>query len=342
MSNQKKYLLLLLFHLLMVSVIAQDIIPDTNTILKTSSQKNRKITGQPIVDLFFNFHTSIIKPYNNIGFEMERSYLGYQFNLTPSLSGKVILDVGNPKISDSELERIAYLKNACLNWHYKKWTLDVGLITLTQFSLQEKFWGYRYIYKSFQDANKFGSSADLGIVLKYQLTHWLAADLSLTNGEGYKKMNIDNRFRYSIGMTVTPVKSLVLRVYYDRKDKLETDTSGKTQETVALFIGYKNKICSIGGEYNMFFNAKNSPAKHMMGASVYSTFFLPKHFKLFLRCDYLSCNSVWQDDREGITGIFGFEYTPVKWVSISPNLRCQYNKKNELSILGYLNLLVKL
>ena len=71
--------------------------------------------------------------------------------------------MGSTKVSGSDLERVAYIKNAMLSWKTGNFTLDFGLIGLEQFNVQEKFWGYRYIMKSFQDEYKFGSSADMDL-----------------------------------------------------------------------------------------------------------------------------------------------------------------------------------
>ena len=65
----------------------------------------------------------------------------------------------------------------------------------------------------------FGSSADMGVIGRYRFADWLAADISLINGEGYKKLNSDNKYRYGIGVTLTPAKGLTVRGYFDNADK---------------------------------------------------------------------------------------------------------------------------
>ena len=109
-------------------------------------------------------------------------------------------------------ERV-YLINALLCWKTGDFTLNFGLIGLEQFNIQEKFWGYRYILKSFQDKYKFGSSADMGVVGKYKFASWFSADLTFINREGYKKLNKDNKYRYGIGLTFYPVQNLTVRGY---------------------------------------------------------------------------------------------------------------------------------
>ena len=48
--------------------------------------------------------------------------------------------------------------------------------------------GKRYIYKSFQDQNKWASSADAGANLTYTLSDNLIIDAQILNGDGYKNL----------------------------------------------------------------------------------------------------------------------------------------------------------
>ena len=142
--------------------------------------------GKAIIQVFGNFHSGFGQDNDNRGFELDRSYLGYQYDLGKGLQIKGVMDIGQSN-DVSDYHRIAYIKNAQISWKTGKFTLNGGLISTTQFNFQEKFWGYRYIMKSFQDQYKFGSSADLGISASYQLADWISADAIIVNGEGYKK-----------------------------------------------------------------------------------------------------------------------------------------------------------
>ena len=139
--------------------------------------------GKAIVQVFGNFHTGFGEKSNDLGFELERSYLGYEYKFGNGLSVKGVMDIG--KSSDvSDYQRIAYIKNAMVSWKKGNLTLNGGLISTTQFNFQEKFWGYRYIMKSFQDQYKFGNSADLGISAAYKFADWVSMDAIIVNGEG--------------------------------------------------------------------------------------------------------------------------------------------------------------
>lgn len=149
--------------------------------------KKEEPKGKAIVQMFGNFHSNFVSENNNSGFELERSYLGYEYKLGDGLSVKGVMDIG--KSSDvTDYQRLVYIKNAMISWKSGNLILNGGLISTTQFNFQEKFWGYRYILKSFQDQYKFGSSADLGISASYKFSNLISADAIIVNGEGYKKI----------------------------------------------------------------------------------------------------------------------------------------------------------
>ena len=173
--------------------------------------KTEEPKGKAIVQMFGNFHTGFGENIKDLGFELERSYLGYEYKLNSNITVKGVMDIG--KSSDvSDYQRIAYIKNAMVSWKKGNLTLNGGLISTTQFNFQEKFWGYRYIMKSFQDQYKFGNSADLGISASYKFADWISADAIIVNGEGYKKIQKGNGFNYGLGATLTPLKGLQIRL----------------------------------------------------------------------------------------------------------------------------------
>lgn len=284
----------------------------TATAQEKKEKSEFKLSGKPIVTVFANYNAGIGTQNKKSGFNLERAYLGYDAKVAKNLSAKVVFDIGTSKVAGSDLERLAYVKNAQITWKLNDFTLDFGLVGLNEFSFQEKFWGYRYIYKSFQDENKFGSSADMGIVGTYKFTKWLSTDLSITNGEGYKKLNIDNRNRYGLGVTATPVKGLSLRAYFDNYSHSE-GVDKKDQQTMALFAGYQYECFSVGAEYNKQFNQKFVKDANVDGYSIYASGNIAKNFTLFARYDYIDKSG----DKSTIIG--GIQYEPLKYLRISPN-----------------------
>ncbi len=309
----------------------------------TQPEKKEAPKGKPIITIFSNFHAGFGDAKDDIGFELERAYLGYQYEFNSNISAKVVFDMGKSG-SVSDLERLVYVKNALLTWKTGNFTLNAGLTGLEQFNLQEKFWGHRYVMKSFQDEYKFGSSADLGVVGMYKFADWISADLTIVNGEGYKKVQVDNQLLYGGGITLKPIESLTLRVYGDYKGKQNADSTETGQENLALFAGYQHKYFSIGAEYNMLFNSKNKTDKNQSGVSAYASVKLPKNFEVFGRWDYLASNNDWNQAKDGQMMLIGLQYAPTKNIKLSPNFRMwlpsDSNAKAQPFV--YLNLEVKL
>jgi hypothetical protein len=289
------------------------------TAFAQNEKESFKPSGKVFTRIFTNFHSISTNGTTTSAFELERAYLGYEFNLSENFSGKVNFDIGNPKAGDFEMS--AYIKNAYLTYTNQKFSVSFGMISTTQFEVQEKIWGNRYIEKSFQDAYKIGSSADLGVRAAYNFTSWLSADVIVVNGEGYKKIQADNNYKSGLGLTLVPVKNLTARAYYDIMGKNETQT------TLATFIGYDLGKASIGAEYNLQENVGYAAGKTLSGASVYAAVLPMKNFKLFGRYDYLTSSQLtgetanWNMAKDGNLIIAGVEFQPVKGVKLSPNYR---------------------
>lgn len=295
-------------------------------------------SGSPSVKIFSNAHSAFIDGENTSAFEIQRAYFGYKYSFSENFSTKLTLDVGDPGVG--KLQMTAYLKNAALVYKKDKLTVNFGLIGLSGFKTQEKQWGYRYIYKSFQDKHKFGSSADLGTSVAYKFADFLSADFTIMNGEGYKNIQSDNTYKGGLGVTVTLAKNLNFRVYYDY---MSTDIA---QSTLALFGGYKADKFRVGAEYNLQKNNDLIEDQDLTGISVYSTVNSSKKLNFFVRFDNLSSSTLdgaddaWNIAKDGQAYIFGLEYNPVKGVKISPNFQ-GWNPKEEdapFETSAYLNL----
>jgi len=285
-------------------------------------------SGSPSVKIFSNAHSTFIDGKNSSAFEIQRAYFGYKYSLSKNFSTKITLDVGDP--GTGKLQMTAYLKNAALEYKKGGLIVNFGLIGLYGFKAQEKQWGYRYIYKSFQDEHKFGSSADLGASAVYKFADFISADLMILNGEGYKNLQSDNTYKGAMGITLTPIKNLNFRIYYDYM------STSVAQSTLALFVGYKANMFKIGAEYNMQKNNKLVEDHDLTGISIYTTVIASKKINFFARLDNLSSSKlegdadVWNLAKDGQAYIFGLEYKPVKGVKISPNFQA-WSPKDENS-----------
>ena len=274
--------------------------------------------GKAIVQVFGNFNTGFGAENDIRGFELERSYLGYEYKLGNGLSIKSVMDMG--KSSDvSDNNRLAYMKNAMLSWKNGNMTINGGLISTTQFNFQEKFWGYRYIMKDFQDMYKFGSSADLGISFAYKFADWISADAIVVNGEGYKKVQKNDGLNYGVGVTLTPVKGFQVRLYGGVNEG--ADDSQKDKINLAAFAGYKGKNFSIGAEYNKMENASNKADADQSGYSIFSTVKVNKTTEIYARFDDLSSKNDWNISKDEQAAIVGAQFKLGKYVKLAPNFR---------------------
>lgn len=292
--------------------------------------------GKAIIQVFGNFHTGFGAENDDRGFELDRSYFGYEYNFGNGLSAKAVMDIG--KSSDiTDYHRIAYIKNAMVSWKRGGLTLNGGLISTTQFNFQEKFWGYRYIMKSFQDEYKFGSSADLGISVAYKFTDWVSADAIIVNGEGYKKIQVNDGLNYGLGVTFTPVNGFHIRLYGGFN---ESGEDGKKDiANLATFVGYKHKKFAIGAEYNQIWNASYKDGADQRGYSIYASYKLSKIADLYARFDDLYSKNEWNISKDRSVAILGAQFKLGKYVKIAPNLRMSMPKadgaKNNCS--AYIN-----
>ncbi|MBO5988965.1 MAG: hypothetical protein J6Q03_05730 [Paludibacteraceae bacterium] len=287
--------------------------------------KNEMPKGKAIVQVFGNFHTGLGTESDDRGFELERSYLGYEYKFGNELSAKGVMDIGQS--SDvSDYQRIAYIKNAMISWESGNLTLNGGLISTTQFNIQEKFWGYRYIMKSFQDKYKFGSSADLGISTAYKFTNWISADVIIVNGEGYKKIQKNDGLNYGLGITLTPAKGFLTRLYGGLN---ESEEEGKQDiANAAAFMGYKNDKFTVGAEYNYMENASYNEESDQSGYSVFASVNLPKKISLYARFDDLFSKNDWNKEKDESAAILGAQIKLGKYVKVAPNFRMTMPKSD--------------
>ena len=279
--------------------------------------------GKAIVQVFGNFHSGFGETNNDRGFELERSYLGYEYNLGKGLSIKGVMDVGRSNQVD-DYHRIAYIKNAMISWKRGNLTLNGGLIPTTQFNFQEKFWGYRYIMKAFQDEYKIGSSADLGISATYRFADWISADAIIVNGEGYKKIQKNDGLNYGLGLTLTPVKGLQIRLYGGLNESSEE--SKKDIVNIAAFVGYKHERFTIGAEYNQMWNASYSDNADQNGYSIFASAKLSKLTDIYARYDDLNSKDDWNIAKDESAAIIGAQFKLGKYVKIAPNFRMNMPK----------------
>jgi len=291
------------------------------------SQQNK---GKVSTRVYWNFNKDFTKdaPRKN-AFEIKRAYFGYEYRINDNISSKVTFDVGK---NSSGSDYTAFLKIAQLDWKIKNnLKLSIGMIGNKQFKFQESIWGYRYMYKTFQDENKFGSSADLGVNAEIKLSDKINLNLFALNGEGYKNVQDDNGFIKIGGNLIYEFDNgFSAKIYYDSQPSIENFNLVNT----GYFIGYEKEKTRIGLEYNEMLNGKTykDPSKDhsLSGFSGYISQTLSKNATIFFRYDSLGSNILsgsldpWNSDKDGNLMILGFEHVVTKGFKLNLNYR-NYN-----------------
>lgn len=307
-----------------------------NGVAQENNAEIEEPKGKAIMEVFGNFHSGFGEDSEDRGFALERCYLGYEYKLGNRLTMKGVMDFGRSADVD-DLQRIGYLKYTMVSWKTGNLTLNGGLIPTTQFHFQEKFWGCRYIRKSFQDEYKFGSSADLGVSATYRFADWLCADAIIVNGEGYKKIQVNEGLNYGLGVTLTPAKGFHIRLYGGLNESGEAGK--KNTANIATFIGYRHEKFAIGAEYNYMTNTSGVVDADQSGYSLFATANLPKDISLFVRFDELYSRNGWNCAKDESAIIFGAQIKLGKYAKIAPNFRVAMPKANEIENIyaAYLN-----
>lgn len=271
--------------------------------------------------IYSNFHQGITKtPGSDAAFEITRVYLGYEYFMTPEISGRITLDIGSPDdISPfSKLRRYAYFKFAYVAYKKEKLELQFGLIGTLHYKLQEQLWERRYLRKAFADEFKIGPSADLGVLAIYHFTPLLSADLTMMNGEGFTRLQMDDSFKYGAGVTFGRQESWINRVYADCMKNGESQISWAAV-TSATFV----KKLNLTFEYNFQHNYALTHDHHLFGWSAYGRYNIGERTHLFARYDQLRSNILegevnpWHLAEDGSALVGGIEFAPVKLVKIA-------------------------
>ena len=279
-----------------------------------------KPSGKPEARIFTSLNSTFADGKNHTKFDLGRAYLGYSYNFTKKLSGRVVYDVADPSVG--KLKFTGMLKFGYLRYQTEKLTITGGMIPLPEYDQGDKRWGHRYIYKTMHDEYGFGTSADLGLSVAYNLAPWISADLTVMNGEGFKLADADSTFKAGAGITVLPLKGFSLRGYFDDMTK-----NGINQQTVEVIAAYDHKVFSLTATYNFRKNHSFTEGRDYHGFSLNGNASLSEKIKIFGRYDYLTSVIVggdtdpWNIDKDGQLFLAGIEFTLAPGVNISPNFQ---------------------
>ena len=301
-----------------------------------------KVEARIFSDFFYEFNQK------KTAFEITRVYLGYNYNYSQTISARVTMDVSKPDImvngksSDtiiSSLQNVAHLKFAYGVYQKNKFSLSFGMIELNQFKLQDQFWSRRYVMKTIQDEYGICPSADIGVKADYKILDWLSADITMRNGEGFKKVQADNIYWYGLGFTLQPFKGFTYRTYFDYSKKVIG------QINFSNFVSYNSKKFKIGFEVAVSQDNGYSDGKKLIALSTSAGFKLSPKLELFGRLDKLTSNTLtgsthaWNYDNNLSLVMLGLQFNPIENIAFAVNGRYQVpeNTTKDKKVSVYMN-----
>ena len=295
------------------------------TTILVLSTANLFAQGSPHAKVFsnFNYDLDADAEYAFKAFEVKRAYLGYGYKLSDGFSAKVTFDVGKNSAGSNYT---AFLKIASLSWQASdKLNVSFGMIGTKNFKFMEKAWGKRYIYKSFQDENKWASSADAGANLTYTLSDNLIIDAQILNGDGYKNLQgSDGYMRGGAGL-ILKTDGMSFRVARDIVPRTMYGDEYESQYINTFAMVYTASSLSLGGEYNLRENTSNVVDNTSSAFSVYANLDIGNDVSLFGRYDLSDSEDAnenqWNIENEGELTIIGIEKQMTKGVKVAVNVK---------------------
>lgn len=297
------------------------------------SEKNKgKVFGRIYTGFYHSFNNEVIP---QSGFDFTTGILGYSNKLSDKVKAVLLYDVTRTtnirSITDSSGDTIsidyfegskytAFLKMAQIDWQITpKLLFSAGQLLNQQYlTVQDKWWGFRYVRVTFQEAFRYGMPAFFGARFTYQAMENLHISLTAVNGEGpFRHQDNNSKFLVSTNIEYYPIKNLLLKLYVDREPESVESGESENKYVMSGFIGYKNDKIMLGCESNFIKNRSYIKDNDFEGYSVYASYALMKKIKFLGRLDY--GNFATSD--KSFYAIAGFEYSPEKNFFTSINYR---------------------
>jgi hypothetical protein len=303
-------------------------------------------TGQPIAEIFTDFHLNLNDTSGTTGFGLNRAYLGYKFVPDGHFSGTIIINIGTPEdlATGSEPRRYTYIREASICYSTEKLKLNFGITGTRLFNFQQKFWGKRYVANTYQSLNGYGFVADLGIAMDYQINDIVRVDVTVMNGEGYSNIQLDNSIRTAAGLTITPASYLAFRFYGD-----VTRVKSLWQPMFLGFAGFKNDKLTIGAEVTYKSNLDLIGGHNAWGLSETAAISLSEKTEAFARYDYSTSVVLSEEDRkwnylkDGNFVVIGIQHTFNEYFKIALDYQGTnpYDPERQKSAAVFINALFK-
>jgi len=207
-----------------------------------------------------------------------------------------------------------FLKQAEVTWKTSNITeFSAGQILNEQYlTVQDKFWGYRYIMYTMQEYFRFGHQADFGFrwAINFKKIRFSSA---ITNGEGpFYKQDKNGFLQYALNFQYLSDKWIfkIYSSYYPGEKNV--------QWCINPFLAYKSEKIKIGLEASKVYNYNWQEGNEFTGYSFFLTYKINEEWSALLRQDYIEKNLLYKNLSYSL---IGFEYCIDKSLKVSLNQR---------------------
>ncbi len=304
--------------------------------------KNEEVKHRVFANIFASHYfglTEGITPRS--AFEMPTALLGYSATFSNKLKATLIYDVTRTtsnivvKDEDGNLLEVnyfegskytAFLKMAEIMYSINHFVdFRIGQLLNTQYlTMQDKFWGYRYIYFTYQEVHRYGMPAAFGPQVDLKYAGKLLNQISVTNGDGpFRHKDENAKFLFSNNVEFRPNSELVLKIYTDYSPTSDTSALARDKYAISAFAGYKTNRFRVGLEYNKVYNFGYRSNSDYYGISSFASVTISPKVDLLARYDYINRSSIMNIEK-GHFVIAGFQFKPHNNFFCSLNLRALY------------------
>ncbi len=237
-------------------------------------------------------------------FDIDRVYLDFKTKIDDTFSTRITSDVG--RTNDKKLE--LFLKYAYLQVKASDdIKIRLGSAGTPMVGFSDKFWGQRWLAKSFTDQEKVLSSADLGVhALGKHADGLFGWSTAIINGAGYGNPEDDTAKAAQLRLTVDPLHGdLKLPISVFASQDLYAQNNADPTTTVVASVGFSQEYANVWAEYVM------DTAGDLGGAGMSTNVVgrIPELFNVVVRYDQWDPDTDTDDDahttlRAGLTKDF--------------------------------------
>ncbi len=293
------------------------------------------------VELFGNIYPSFYSTYAKNkatynSFEIYTAQIGTKISINKKIKGIILYNVtkttSDIQVFDSLHQTItvnyfkgsdytAFLKQAEIVWEpAKNWELAFGQILSEQYlTVQDRFWGYRYIAFTLQERYQLGYPADFGLRAAFQYNK-VRISTTISNGDGpFYKQDARGLLQYALNIEYKPNSKWILKWY---GNIYPNHTKYKLCNTI--FAGYKTDTWKIGIEGVEVNNDQWNNQNNYRAFSIYGSYNFVKQWCIIAREDYIIKNSTLNNTSFSIIGV---QYEADENLQISVNQRFFNNQQ---------------